>query len=132
MKLSNIGGDPVQTELIFTIKVRMYESGNRTVPIAHKNLSIAARGVVSLETIFAAMDLDSPQRRKDRTNVLCVVTAQSGGASVSATAVGIDQLSGDAKTYAFKPSGGLPASGVNLATVAEPAPQSRRRAARRP
>ena len=114
------------------IRVRMYESGNRTVPIAQKNFSIAARGVVSLETIFAAMDLDSPQRRKDRTNVLCVVTAQSGGASVSAMAVGIDQVSGDAKTYAFKPSGGLPASGVSLATVAEPAPQSRRRAARRP
>lgn len=114
------------------IRVRLYESGNRTVPIAQKSISIAARGVVSLETIFAAMDLDSPQRRKDRTNVLCVVTAQSGGASVSAMAIGIDQLSGDAKTYAFKPSGGLPSSGVSLATIAQPPSQSRRRAVRRP
>jgi len=114
------------------IRVRLYESGNRTVPIAQKDISIAARGVVSLETIFAAMDLDSPQRRKDRTNVLCVVTAQSGGASVSAMAIGIDQLSGDAKTYAFKPSGGLPSSGVSLATVVQPEAQSRRRAVRRP
>lgn len=111
------------------VKVRLYESGNRTVPIAQRDVPISARERISLDSIFAAMDLDAPSRRKDRTNVLCVITAHSGEASVSALALAVDQSSGDAKTYTFKPSGGLPSSGISLVSAVNPptsAPPRRR------
>jgi len=116
------------------VRVRIYESGNRTVPIAEKDIAIPAGGRRSLDTLFASMDLDTASRRKDRSNVLCVITAKSGEASVSALALSVDQVSGDAKTYAFKPSGGLPSAGVSLVSAVTPpsVPVSRRRGVRRP
>lgn len=116
------------------VRVRLYESGNRSVAIAQRDVAILPRGRVSLDSLFAALDLDSPSRRKDRTNVLCVVSAMSGEASVSALGLAIDQASGDAKTFAFRPSGTQPSLGTSLVAPVESVPpvSTRRRGAIRP
>jgi sugar lactone lactonase YvrE len=116
------------------VRVRLYESGNRSVAIAQRDIAIPPRGRVSLDSVFAALDLDSPSRRKDRTNVLCVVSAMSGEASVSALGLAVDPASGDAKTFAFRPSGTQPSLGTSLVAPVETAPpvSSRRRGAIRP
>jgi len=101
------------------------------VPIAEKNFSIAALGQLQLDTVFSALGLDTADRRKDRTNVQCVVTAQSGNARVSATAVGIDNVTGATQVIALTPTAGSAAPSVSLVTpVFNSVSPPRRRAVR--
>jgi sugar lactone lactonase YvrE len=86
------------------VNVKLYEAANRTSPIADKDLSIKAFQQVTLDTVFAALGLDAPDRRKDRTNVQVVVTATVGNATIAATAVAIDNASGDTKTFQLVPT----------------------------
>jgi sugar lactone lactonase YvrE len=88
------------------VNVKLYEAANRTSPIADKDLSIKAFQQVTLDTVFAALGLDAPDRRKDRTNVQVVVTATVGNATIAATAVAIDNASGDTKTFQLVPTTG--------------------------
>lgn len=102
-----------------TVRIRLYEAGNRTSPIAEKVFSVGALQQLSLESLFGEMDLDSSARRKDRTNVLLVVTPESGGAGIVATAVEIDNRTGAPTTHALKPlSGGL--GGGTSSLLAQP------------
>lgn len=114
------------------VNVRLYEAANRSVPIAEKNFPISGLGQLQLDTVFSALGLDAPDRRKDRTNVQCVVTAQSGSARVSATAVGIDNVTGATEVIALTPTAGSAAPSVSLVTPVfntVPSP-TRRRAVR--
>jgi len=72
-----------------SVNVRLYEAGNRTRPIAEKDFSVSANQQLKLDTVFGALGLDAPERKKDRTNVQVVVTATGGTARVAATAVSI-------------------------------------------
>ncbi len=93
------------------VNVRLYEAGNRSRPIAEKDFVIAANQQIKLDTVFSALGLDTDQRRKDRTNVEVVVTATAGTASIAASAVSIDNQTGDTRMVALTPavgSGGLP------------------------
>jgi len=113
--------------------VRLYEAANRSVPIAEKNIAISGQSEIQLDTVFSALGLDAPDRRKDRTNVQCVVTAQSGNARVSATAVGIDNVTGATQVIALTPTAGSATPSVSLVTpviVNTPPSNSRRRAVR--
>jgi sugar lactone lactonase YvrE len=115
------------------VNVRLYEAANRSVPIAEKNISISGQAQIQLDTVFGALGLDAPDRRKDRTNVQCVVTAQSGSARVSATAIGIDNVTGATQVIALAPSAGSATPSVSLVTpviVSTPPTSSRRRAVR--
>jgi hypothetical protein len=113
------------------VNVRLYEAANRSVPIAEKNFSIAGLGQLQLDTVFSALGLDTADRRKDRTNVQCVVTAQSGNARVSATAVGIDNVTGATQVIALAPTAGSAAPSVSLVTpVFNTVSPPRRRAVR--
>lgn len=116
-----------------TVNVRLYEAGNRTLPIAEKDFQLGDRQQQRLETVFAALNLDTTERRKDRTNVLCVVTPKSGGGMVAAVAESVDNRTRDVRKYVLSPNGGLPAS-VSLVTAVNPPtspPAGRRRAVRR-
>jgi hypothetical protein len=113
------------------VNVRLYEAANRSVPIAEKNFPIAGLGQLQLDTVFSALGLDTADRRKDRTNVQCVVTAQSGNARVSATAVGIDNVTGATQVIALTPTAGSAAPSVSLVTpVFNTVSPPRRRAVR--
>ncbi len=112
------------------VNVRLYEAANRSVPIAEKSFAISARQQLQLDTVFSALGLDAPDRRKDRTNVQCVVTAQSGNARVSASAVGIDNVTGATQVIALTPSVGSATPSVSVVTpVINTAPPSSRRRA---
>ena len=52
-----------------------------------KSFAIAANAQLDLNTVFSALDLDTDDRRKDRTNVLCVATVESGAAVISAVGI---------------------------------------------
>src|SRR5205814_10397276 len=84
--------------------------------IAEKNVGIGALSQIQLDTVFAELGLDAPDRRKDRTNVQCVVTAQSGNARVSASAIGIDNVTGATQVIALTPSVGSATPSVSLVT----------------
>ncbi|HEY2322975.1 MAG TPA: hypothetical protein VGJ82_08925, partial [Thermoanaerobaculia bacterium] len=114
------------------VNVRLYEAANRSVPIAERNFPISSLAQLQLDTVFSALGLDTPDHRKDRTNVQCVVTAQSGSASVSATAVGIDNVTGATQVIALTPTAGSAAPSVSLVTpvFATPPSSPRRRAVR--
>jgi len=98
------------------INVRLYEAGNRSRPIAEKDMQVSANQQLKLDTIFSAVGLDSPDRRKDRTNVELVVTATAGSARVAASAVSIDNKTGDTKMFALAPVVGSGNPNINFAT----------------
>jgi sugar lactone lactonase YvrE len=115
------------------VNVRLYEAANRSVPIAEKNFPIGALSQIQLDTVFSSLGLDASDRRKDRTNVQCVVTAQSGNARVSATAIGIDNVTGATQAIALTPSAGSASPSVSLVTpvfTTTPTSPTRRRAVR--
>ncbi|HEY5610384.1 MAG TPA: fibronectin type III domain-containing protein, partial [Thermoanaerobaculia bacterium] len=115
--INEIDGQPV------TARVRMYEAGNRSLPISDKEFSIAALSQFTLDTVFSAMDLNmAGDRQKDRTNVLCVVSASSGTGRISAVALGTDNVTGDTRVYTLTPNGGLPATGLLTVTPIRPLP----------
>jgi hypothetical protein len=94
------------------IRVRLYEAGNRSQPIAEKSFPIASNGQLELDSVFSVLDMDTEERRKDRTNVLCVATVESGAAVISAVGIATDNRTGDLKHVVFSPTGGVPATGV--------------------
>jgi len=110
------------------VSLRLYEAGNRSLPIAEKTLAISPFQQIRVD-VFPEMGLDSDERHKDRTNVLCVASAQTGGAVITASALAIDNRSGDTRTYVFSPNGGVPATGVSrvVTVTLQPPPPSRRR-----
>lgn len=114
-----------------SVNVRLYEAANRTSPIGTLDVPVNGYQQVTLDTVFSALGLDQPERRKDRTNVQVVVTATSGGARVSAVAVSVDNQSGDTKTFALTPAVGSGSPNVNFAvpvTTPQPSTPARRRA----
>jgi sugar lactone lactonase YvrE len=115
------------------VNVRLYEAANRTVPIAEKDVAIAGLQELQLDTVFSALGLDAPDRAKDRTNVQCVVTAKSGNARVSASAIAIDNVTGATQVIALAPSVGSATPSVSLVTpviTTNPTPAPRRRSVR--
>jgi len=118
--LNEVGGG------IGVVRVRLYEAGNRNVAIAQKDVSIGAFQQLRLDTVFSELGLDAPDRRKDRTNVQVVVTATSGSARVTASAMSIDNASGDTHVFSLLPVVGT--GTPNVVTIARvvtpPAPTS--------
>jgi hypothetical protein len=113
------------------VNVRLYEAGNRSRPIAEKDLAIAPNQQLKLDTVFGNLGLDAADRRKDRTNVELVVTATAGAARVAASAVSIDNQTGDTKMIALVPVVGSGNPNINFAapvvTEQPPATPIRRR-----
>jgi hypothetical protein len=117
------------------VNVKLYEAANRTSAIADKDLAIKAFQQVTLDTVFGALGLDAPDRRKDRANVQIVVTATAGNATIAATAVAIDNASGDTKTFQLVPTvgSGTPNIAFTAPVLTQPPPSGpppRRRAAK--
>ncbi len=104
--LNEVTGKPAK------VVVRLYEAANRTTPVAEARLDLAAYEKRQLSTVFRELGLDSEERRKDRTNVLCVVSADETSAGlVSAVVTKIDNATGDTKNLLLVPSGGVPPVG---------------------
>lgn len=104
--LNEVSGKPAK------VVVRLFEAANRTTPVAEATLDLAAYEKRQLSTVFRELGLDSEERRKDRTNVLCVVTADEASAGlVSAVVTKIDNATGDTKNLLLVPSGGVPPVG---------------------
>ena len=97
-----------------TVSVALYEAGNRTRPIAERAVPLGALGKVQLSTVFRELDLDTDERRKDRTNVLCVVRPLSGEGLVSAVVTTIDNRTGDTRNVPLLPAGGTTGPGVTI------------------
>ncbi len=116
------------------VSLPIYEAGNRSRPIAEKDFTIAPNQQLKLDTIFSNLGLDSADRRKDRANVQLVVTATAGGARVAASAVSIDNQSGDTKMVGLAPVVGSGNPNINFAapvvTEQPPAAPTRRRGVR--
>ncbi len=111
------------------INVRLYEAGNRSSPIAQKDFRVDPNQQVKLDTVFAALGLDTPDRRKDRTNVEVVVTATAGTARVAASAVSVDNQTGDTKMFSLTPVVGSGNPNITFAApvVSEQPPATSRR-----
>ena len=105
--LNEVAGKPV------TVLVSLYEAGNRSSPIAAREISLKALEKVQLSTVFAELGLDSEERRKDRTNVLCTVRAMAGVGMASGIVTTIDNRTGDTRNLALAPSG-AGAGGVTI------------------
>jgi hypothetical protein len=103
-----------------TVTVRLYESGNRSEPIAQQDVPIPAFGKVQLSTVFDGLGLNTGTdfvnivnpRQKDRTNVLCTVTPKGGQGLVSAVVTTIDDKTADTRNSLLTPNGGSTATGV--------------------
>src|SRR5205085_9384319 len=92
----------------------LYEAANRSTPIAGGTITIAPFQQLQLDTIFSILGLDSAQRRKERTNVQVVVIARGGSAKVAATAVSVDNATGETKAFALAPVAGSATPSVSL------------------
>jgi hypothetical protein len=97
-----------------TVSVALFEAGNRTRPIAEREIGLGALEKVQLSTVFRELGLDTEEKRKDRTNVLCVVRPLSGEGLVSAVVTTIDNRTGDTRNAALLPSGGTSGPGVTI------------------
>jgi hypothetical protein len=94
------------------VVIRLFEAANRTSPVAEATVELAAFEKKQLSTVFKELGLDSEERRKDRTNVQCVVTAEeSSQGLVSAVVTKIDNRTGDTKNLLLTPAGGVPPGG---------------------
>ncbi len=98
------------------VNVRLYEAANRTRPIAENDFTITPYQQMRLDTIFSALGLDAVARRKDRTNVQVAVTATAGNARVAATAVSIDNQTGDTKVFPLTPTVGSGTPNISFVT----------------
>lgn len=114
------------------VTVRLYEAGNRSLPIAERDVSIGANQELRLDTLFAELGLEVPERRKARANMLCSVEAKSGRIRVAATGLAIDRATGRAKSMAFVPTGGPVPVSSTLLTSVPTEPTGRKRVVRRP
>ncbi len=125
LMLNEIGGAEGQ------VKVLLFEAGNRSSAIAEKNITIHPYEQMTLDTVFAALGLDAAERKKDRTNVGVTVIATTGPARVTASAISIDNRTGDTKLFPLTPSvGSASAGGINFTAVPTTAPGGKRRAVR--
>ena len=98
-----------------TVVVSLYEPGNRSSPIASRELSLAPLEKLQLSTVFSELGLDRENRRKDRTNVLCTVRAVSGDGLASALATTIDNRTGDTRNVLLTPTGaGVPGTTIGF------------------
>ena len=88
------------------MNVRLYEAANRTSPIATRDFPVNSFQQLTLDSVFAEMGLDEPDRKKDRTNVEVVVTAPAGSARLSATAVAVSNETGEARSFTLTPAVG--------------------------
>ena len=61
----------------------------------------------TLDTLVAAMGLDSEERKKDRTNVEVVATVKSGTGLVAGLLTTVDNKTGETKKTLLLPSGGV-------------------------
>jgi hypothetical protein len=105
--LNEVAGKPV------TLLVSLYEAGNRSSPIAARELSLKPLEKLQLSTVFAELGLESEARRKDRIGVLCTVKALSGDGLASAVVTTIDNRTGDTRNTLLAPtSSGAP--GVSI------------------
>ena len=96
--LNEVSGRPV------SLLVSLYEAGNRSSPIATRQLFLDPLEKVQLSTVFSDLGLDQDGRRKDRTNVLCTVQAISGDGLASAIVTTIDNRTGDTRNIPLAPS----------------------------
>jgi sugar lactone lactonase YvrE len=112
-----------------TASIRLYEAGNRTTPIAQQDVIVGANQQLTLDTVFASLGLDAADRKKDRTNVQVVVIASSGSARIAATAVSVDNATGDTQAHALTPGAALPSTTVVTPVLPTAETTTRRRAA---
>jgi hypothetical protein len=98
-----------------TVSVRLYEAGNRSTPIAQTVVPLSPGEKRQLSTVFSGLGLESEERMKDRTNVLCVVETIAGDGLVSAVVTRIDNRTGDTKNILLSPAGGVTSpAGVSI------------------
>lgn len=113
-----------------TVRVRLYEAGNRVFPVAEKAVSVPAGGQVTLDPFFDALGMNDADRRKNRTNMQLVVVPDSAAGLVAAVLRTTDNLTGAATLHLLQPAGGVPATGIQTVSVQEPV-GGRRRPVRR-
>ena len=115
-----------------SISVRLYEAGNRNAAIGQKDFSIGPYQQLRLDTVFSELGLTAADRLKDRTNVQVVVVATSGSARVTASAMSVDNVSGDTHVFALLPVVGTGTPNVTavapVVTAPKPAADPRHRA----
>lgn len=98
--LNEVGGLPA------TVRVSLYEPGDRLVPIAEKEFDLKPLERLQLNTVFAALGLNDEAHRKDRTNVKCVIQSVGGDGLVSAVVTTIDNQTADTRNGLPTPTGG--------------------------
>ncbi|MEO8381543.1 MAG: hypothetical protein ABI779_17920 [Acidobacteriota bacterium] len=113
------------------VVVRLYEAGNRNVPIAEKRFAITPFRTLALDDLFSAMELTTVDRNKDRANMLLSVMYADGAAAVAAIARSLDRFSLSTRAFALAPAGLAPLD-LGKVTVVPPEPLHfpRRRAMR--
>jgi sugar lactone lactonase YvrE len=95
-----------------TVTVRLYEAGNRSRPIAEEDVTLAPWEKKQLSNVFSGLGLETDEKRKDRANVLCVVTPKAGGGLVSGVVTTIDNKTGDTRNSVLSPAGATQGGGV--------------------
>ncbi len=106
--LNEVTGQPA------TVVVRLYEAANRGYPIAEQEITLEGLEKRQLSSVFRVLGLQTEERRKDRTNVLCVVTARAGPGLVSAVVSTIDNKTGDLRHTLLTPNGGVSSGGSSI------------------
>jgi hypothetical protein len=112
------------------VLVRLYEAGNRTYPVVEHEVTVPANGQVTLDPLFDEVGMNDDNRRKNRTNIQCVVVPDSATGLVTAMLRTVDNLTGETSLELLQPTGGVPATGVQRVSVDEPV-GGRRRPVRR-
>lgn len=97
--LNEVGGLPA------TVRVSLYEPGDRLVPIAEREFDLKPLERLQLNTVFAALGLNDEAHRKDRTNVKCVIQSVGGDGLVSAVVTTIDNQTADTRNGQMLPAG---------------------------
>jgi hypothetical protein len=113
-----------------SVRVRLYEAGNRSFPVAEETVAVPAGRQVTLDPLFDALGMNDGNRKKGRTNMQCVVVPDSKGGLVAALLRTTDNVTGETSLQLLQPAGGVPETGIQKVPLEEPV-GGRRRPVRR-
>ncbi len=87
------------------VKISLFEPGNRGSAIAEREVEVNPLERLQLNTVFTALGLNEDGRRKDRTNVKCLVQALEGEGMVTAVVTQVDNVTADIRNGQMLPAG---------------------------
>ncbi|MCC6130938.1 MAG: hypothetical protein IT186_13525 [Acidobacteria bacterium] len=97
-----------------TVRVSLRDNNNPNLPLRSRELTLKPYERRQLATVFRELEMNENVRRKERTNVRCIVEYLSGDGMVAAMTTKIDNSTGQSTNYILAPGAPLDGGGCPI------------------